>query len=340
MINIVSAVAARVEPITIAELHTQLIAHEQRLEMHNGGSQSSVNLAAKGKGGRGNFGRGGRTGGNSGGRNGGRGNRGGFTRGGGNSSGGGHNSFQPGVYCQICGKEGHPAQRCFKRFDSNYNGPPQKSASNATTSSYGVDTNWYMDTGATDHITGDLERLSFCDKYNGGEQVHAANGSGMDIMHIGHSTLRSPSSNLRLNRVLHVPQEKTNLLSVHRFTNDNNVFVEFHPHQFFVKEEETRRTLLKGRCEGGLYPLRSSSNKSSFNKQVLSVTRPTTSLWHNRLGHASSQVVQSILSRHKISFISDSNKGHVCNACQQGKAHQFPYSRSTNISAKPFDLIY
>jgi hypothetical protein len=73
--SIVLTVAARVEPITIVELHTQLITHEQRLEMRNGGSQSSVNLAAKGKGGGGNFGHRGRTGGNNGGRNGGRGNR-------------------------------------------------------------------------------------------------------------------------------------------------------------------------------------------------------------------------------------------------------------------------
>ena len=70
------------------------------------------------------------------------------------------------------------AHRCFKRFDASVTGPLQKSASSAMTS-YGVDTNWYLDTGATDHITGELEKLSFRDKYNGGEQVHAANGSGM-----------------------------------------------------------------------------------------------------------------------------------------------------------------
>jgi uncharacterized membrane protein YgcG len=81
--SIVSVVAAPVKPITIVELHTELIAHEQRLEMHNGGSQSSVNLAAKGKGRGGNFSHGRRSGSSGRGRNGGRGNRGGFTCGGG-----------------------------------------------------------------------------------------------------------------------------------------------------------------------------------------------------------------------------------------------------------------
>jgi hypothetical protein len=56
--------------------------------------------------------------------------------------------------------------RCFKRFDHSFTGPPQKSAL-AATSSYGIDTNWYIDFGATDHIIGDLEKLSIRDKYNG-----------------------------------------------------------------------------------------------------------------------------------------------------------------------------
>jgi hypothetical protein len=62
---------------------------------------------------------------------------------------------------------------------------------------------------------------------------------------------------------------------------DNNAFLEFHPNHFSIKEQVTRRTLHSGRCEGGLYPLRASSNK-----QVLGVVKPSTSLWHSRLGHA------------------------------------------------------
>jgi hypothetical protein len=74
------------------------------------------------------------------------------------------NPFQPGVYCHICGKEGHPSPHCFKRFDNNVNGPPQKQASTVMTG-YGVDINWYMDTGATDHITSELKKLTTHEKY-------------------------------------------------------------------------------------------------------------------------------------------------------------------------------
>jgi hypothetical protein len=37
--------------------------------------------------------------------------------------------------------------------------------------SYGVDSNWYTDTGATDHITNELNKLSIHEKYNGNDHV-------------------------------------------------------------------------------------------------------------------------------------------------------------------------
>jgi hypothetical protein len=57
-------------------------------------------------------------GGRNGGGCGGGGRNGSFGRGG----GGGRSSFQQGVFYQICGKEGHHASRCYKRFDSSYLG--------------------------------------------------------------------------------------------------------------------------------------------------------------------------------------------------------------------------
>jgi hypothetical protein len=59
--------------------------------------------------------------------------------------------------------------------------------------SYGVDTNWYTDSGATDHITRELEKLHVRYRYNGNEQSHTASGSGMDIHHIGNFVIHTPT---------------------------------------------------------------------------------------------------------------------------------------------------
>jgi hypothetical protein len=46
--------------------------------------------------------------------------------------------------------------------------------------SYGVD-----NSGATHHLTSELNKLSVHDKYKGQDRVHTADGNGMSISHIG-----------------------------------------------------------------------------------------------------------------------------------------------------------
>jgi hypothetical protein len=60
----------------------------------------------------------------------------------------------------------------------------------AAATGYGIDTNWYADSGASNHITGELEKMTVRDKYGGQDQVHTASGAGMDISNIGHSVLQ------------------------------------------------------------------------------------------------------------------------------------------------------
>jgi hypothetical protein len=68
------------------------------------------------------------------------------------------------------------------------------------------------------------------ERYNGNEQIWAANDIGMDIAHVGQSVIPTPSRSLHLNKVLHVPTAHKQLVSIHRFTLDNNTFIELHPH--------------------------------------------------------------------------------------------------------------
>ncbi|KAK1649357.1 hypothetical protein QYE76_067162 [Lolium multiflorum] len=63
-----------------------------------------------------------------------------------------------------------------KPIMKNYHGPERTAG--AAVGSYGIDTNWYADSGATDHITGELEKLQVRDCYTGNEQIHTASGAG------------------------------------------------------------------------------------------------------------------------------------------------------------------
>jgi hypothetical protein len=188
----------------------------------------------------------------------------------------------------------------------------------AATSSYTIHTNWYTDSGATDHITSELEKLSIRDKYNGEDQIHTDSDKGMKINHIGDSSVSTSSRNLHLKNILYVPKAKKNLVSVHQLTTDNSAFVEFHLDFFLIKDQATRRTLLREPCRSGLYPLPPSP---SIKHHAYGVSRPSISRWHDRLGHPSSTTVRHIVRINKLPCLDESNNEFVCVACQQEKAH-------------------
>jgi hypothetical protein len=62
-----------------------------------------------------------------------------------------------------------------------------------------------------------LHKLTMHDAYNDTDQIHAANGTGMEISYVDTSIIPTRHPNLVLNNVLHVPFTNKNLISVHKF---------------------------------------------------------------------------------------------------------------------------
>jgi hypothetical protein len=112
---------------------------------------------------------------------------------------------------------------------------------------------------------------------------------------------------------------------------------------FFLKDRDTRKLLLEGKCRNGLYPIPSAAWSPHLhppNKSVLSATRPTMARWHHRLGHASSSIVYCVVSQNKLSFSEDKLDQSVCDACQQAKSHHLPFPKSSIVSKAPLELVF
>jgi hypothetical protein len=222
-----TAMVARVDPITPSWLYAQLLSFEQHTNLqahHPSSAPLSAMVASRGRessGGRGSTGP-----------------THGYGRGHGPSHGGLSNqstsstgsSSRP--QCQLCLKYGHTAKKCWYHYEEDT--PDQRNVALATSS--GGERQWYTDSRAMGHITGDLDRLTMHEPYHGNDQIHAANGPGMSITRIGNSIIPTPSHNLVLNNVLHVPSTHKNLISVHRFTLDNDTLIEFHLYFFLIKD--------------------------------------------------------------------------------------------------------
>ena len=99
--------------------------------------------------------------------------------------------------------------------------------------------------------------------------------------------------------------------------------------------ENSKDTILEGRCHKGLYPLPLASIK-----QVFSVDKPSLWRWHDRLGHPSLPIVIRVISGNSLPCLAESNKESVYDACQQAKSYQLRYPRSSSVSSHPLELIF
>ncbi|PNY01136.1 hypothetical protein L195_g024424, partial [Trifolium pratense] len=183
--------------------------------------------------------------------------------------------------CQLCDFSGHIAKNCPQLMQSS------PAANYATTNA-----NWILDSGANHHITADLNNLSLHSNYEGPDSVTIGDGSGLAISHMGSTHLSTPSTAFHLKNVLCVPKASHNLISVAKFCQQNNVYVEFHPFSFFEKDLKTGATLMCGPTSGDLYTLQPSLPTPPTN---LHASRSTNNLWHARLGHPSPKTLHQAL---------------------------------------------
>lgn len=253
-----------------------------------------------------------------------------------NNRGPNHRSQQPRNNpdrpCQLCGRKNHNVADCWFRFDKTFY--PHAESPKAYIAAPGslTDSNWVPDSGATHHLTSDLNNLQLHSPYDGPDHIRVGNGNTLNISNTGTSSFTVGNRQFLLKNLFHVPSISSNLLSVSQFCKDNAVYFEFHPHFFLVKDKATGKVLLHGQSRNGLYQFTPPSSPSPSTLQAVSL-----SLWHHRLGHPMLQTVNKVLSSYALP-VSNKNLSH-CNACHVSKSHRLPFSLSSTVYDKPLQLV-
>lgn len=122
-----------------------------------------------------------------------------------------------------------------------------------------------MDSGASHHLTSDLDNLAIHSEYTSTAEVTIGNGKTLPISNLGHySMLTNSNTSLALSNILHVPSIFHNLLFVHALSTSNPVSIEFFSNRFFVKDLHTRKVICQGENRNGVYclPLKPQSVES------------------------------------------------------------------------------
>jgi hypothetical protein len=165
---------------------------------------------------------------------------------------------------QLCSKKGHTTDRCYKWFDVTYRPPPPRARPPSPRAlfvhlGFAPHESWYLDSGASAHVSSDLNCLSTYSPYAGSEQFKVGDDKGLNILYTGLTILVTNSKSLVLNNVLHVPSISKSLLSISRLISNNNVIVEFNASSCLIKNQVTSQVLLQGIFHNGLFLLSSSS---------------------------------------------------------------------------------
>ncbi|KAK1431722.1 hypothetical protein QVD17_08299 [Tagetes erecta] len=195
------------------------------------------------------------------------------------------------------------------------------------------DPNWYMDTGASSHLTANPGKVQIPSPSSFNANILVGNGQQLKISGSGNSTYTTPAKTIHLNNILIAPQVIKDLIAVRKFTRENIVSIEFDPYGFTLKDLTTGMVLSRHDSTGDLYPF-TAPTTPSVNLMITS----TTSNWHNRLGHPGQNILHLLSSRSFI--LCNKDNSNVCHSCQISNSKRLPFIDSNSVTIAPFDIIH
>ncbi|KAK9751154.1 hypothetical protein RND81_02G246000 [Saponaria officinalis] len=174
---------------------------------------------------------------------------------------------------------------------------------------------WIIDSGATNHMTSQLETLENVKELSKGLKINLPDGRYVQVTHKGDITLKN---GLKLKGVLYVPEFRQNLMSVQRLAKENQCYITFCDSHCYVQEYSKGGIKELGKTDSGLYyfkdykkqnktcegsnsrgivsaSCRSNAKSESVKESVKACNENSLvnkksvddyTLWHKRLGHA------------------------------------------------------
>ncbi|KAE8675430.1 putative RING/U-box superfamily protein [Hibiscus syriacus] len=242
--------------------------------------------------------------------------------------------------CYNCGRMGHMAKDCWtkkKLVESNTATSCSKENSEdgwdaealfateeeelalTVTTPERIDykNDWIVDSGCSNHMTGDKQKLQNLSEYNGGRVVVTADNSRLPITHIG---------------------MKKNLLYVAQLTSSGH-YVLFGSQDVKVYRDVkiSETPTMEGRRLESIYVM---SAESAYVDRTRK--NETSDLWHMRLGHVSYSKLSVMVKKSMLKGLPqlDVRTDTVCAGCQYGKAHQLPYNESKFKAKEPLELVH
>lgn len=271
------------------------------------------------------------------------------------SNAGKPNKKKKSIVCYDCKTPGHKRPDCPLRKKKNKSNLVDKSSVDTlfTALNTGAGSSkdvWYVDSGATKHMTFRKDWYSDINPIDGGK-VTVANGEQIKCCGIGNISISTPQNFVKtINEVAFIPDLKVNLISIQKSIEKGFVCVFDKNGCNFYKNNSfciTGDSVLHASPCGGLYKLNCTVNfphnvDCNYNADDMHHDcLDKYSLWHKRLGHLC-RIGMNQLKNHEVGVNFTKVDKSSCIACVQGKQARKPFKKLNPYckATAPLELIH
>lgn len=245
-----------------------------------------------------------------------------------------------GPRCYSCNKYGHYSSNCqskkktFNKNDTNDNACVSGfvAAFSACSSSVADDI-WYIDSGASMHMTRNKGWMYNC-KPASITNIKTADNKQLEVKGCGNVNLKVPGTNnqtdfIQVKDVLYVPNLATNLLSVSQMT-QNGCQLQFTKNGCNIFKNN--KLILTAKCLNNMYVV----------NDITYALHASTYLWHQRLGHLNFTDMAKIENSTTGAQLPHALKTNsmICITCLKGKQTRQPFKHEGSRATDPLGLIH
>ena len=199
---------------------------------------------------------------------------------------------------------------------------------------------WYLDSGASKHMTHHRDWFEDITSVHG-RHVVCANDATQDITGVGHVPILLDGSGKKqyIRDVWYVPDLKKNLISVSSIAHDQHMLVEFQGSQCRIKDPIKGYAIVAtGTYEKRLYKL----DAQPYNQHAMAVSCVSQGdLWHARFGHVHHRALTYLFNNNMVIGMPKLQQpvSEVCEGCALGKLHRLPFKKDEKGDVKAIRVL-
>jgi transposase InsO family protein len=198
---------------------------------------------------------------------------------------------------------------------------------------------WYLDNGASNHMTGDLHKFTELDEGVTGK-VRFGDGSSVEIKGKGTILFRCRTGDQwALPDVYYIPRLRSNLVSLGQLTETGHR-IELDEDVLEVHDKTTSTLIMKvKRSQNRLYKI---DLKPTTPVCLLASVSEKAWLWHGRLGHVNFRSIKQMVSKSMVGGVPEiTHPEELCHACLAGKQARVPFPQTVQWRAtQPLELLH